>query len=70
MLLACSIVTNKVQKEMFVVQEFMDVFLDEIFGLPLKREIEFAIDLIPGAGRMAPSVNFSISNGTSGVSLN
>jgi len=48
MLLACSIVTNKVQKEMFVVQEFMDVFSDEILGLPPKREIEFAIDLIPG----------------------
>jgi len=46
---------------MFVAQEFMDVFLDEIHGLPPKREIEFAIDLIPGAGpvsispyRMAP----------------
>jgi len=28
----------------------MDVFHDEIYGLPPKREIEFAIDLIPGAG--------------------
>ncbi|XP_068487134.1 uncharacterized protein [Phaseolus vulgaris] len=44
------------------VQEFMDVFPDEIPGLPPKREIEFAIDLIPEAGpmsispyRMAPS---------------
>jgi len=62
MFLACSIVTNKVQKEMFVVQEFMDVFPNEILGLPPKREIEFAIDLIPGAGsvsifsyRMAPT---------------
>jgi len=34
---------------MDVVQEFMDVFPDEISGLPPKREIEFAIDLIPGA---------------------
>ena len=49
MLLACSIVTNKVQKEMFGVQEFMDVFPYEIPGLPPKKEIEFAIDLIPGA---------------------
>jgi len=61
MLLAYSIVTDKVQREMFVVQEFMDVFPNEIPGLPPKREIEFAIDLIPGAGpvsispyRMAP----------------
>jgi len=55
MLLAYSIVTNKVQKEMFVVQEFMDVFHDEISGLPPKREIEFAIDLIPGAGLVSIS---------------
>jgi len=62
MLLACSIVTNKVQKEMFVVQVFIDVFPGEILGLQPKREIEFAIDLIPGAGpvsifpyRMAPT---------------
>jgi len=34
---------------MFVVQEFMDVFSNEIPRLPPKREIEFAIDLIPGA---------------------
>ena len=55
-LLACSIVTDKVQKYMFVVQDFMDVFSDEIPGLPPKREIEFAIDLIPGA---SPLNNFS-----------
>jgi len=60
--MACSIVTDKEQKYMFVVQEFMDVFPDDIPGLPPKREIEFAIDLIPGAGpvsispyRMAPT---------------
>jgi len=47
---------------MAVVQEFMDVFPDEIPGLPPKREIEFAIDLIPRARpvsitpyRMAPA---------------
>ena len=62
MLLTYSIVTNKVQKDIFVVQEFMDVFPDEIPGLPPKREIEFAIYLIPRAGpvsispyRMAPA---------------
>jgi len=53
---------DKTQKNMAIVQEFMDVFPDEIPGLPPKREIEFAIDLIPGAGpvsitpyRMAPA---------------
>ena len=49
MLLTCSIVTDKVQTNMFVLQEFMDVFP----GLPPKREIEFAIDLIPRAGPMS-----------------
>jgi len=49
-LLVCSIVTDKVQKDMFVVQEFMDVFPDEILRLPPKREIEFAVDLIPKVG--------------------
>jgi len=61
MLLACSIVTNKVQKDMFVVQEFMDVFPDEIPRLPPKREMEFAIDLIFEAGPV------SISPGTNRV---
>ena len=62
MLLVCSIVTDKVQKDMFVVQEFMNVFPYEIPRLPPKREIDFAIDLISGAGpvsiapyRMAPT---------------
>ncbi|XP_068502985.1 uncharacterized protein [Phaseolus vulgaris] len=61
-LLVCSIFIDKVQKEMFAVQDFMDVFPDEIPGLPPKREIEFAINLIPGVGpvpispyRMAPA---------------
>jgi len=47
---ACSIVTDKVEKDIFIVHKFMDVFLDEILGIPPKREIEFAIDLIPRAG--------------------
>ncbi|GKD84385.1 putative reverse transcriptase domain-containing protein, partial [Tanacetum coccineum] len=44
-----------------VVREFADVFLDELSGLPPAREIEFGIELIPGAEpiskapyRMAP----------------
>ena len=44
-----------------IVQKFPDVFPDEILGLPPEREIDFAIDLIPGTApisrapyRMAP----------------
>ncbi|KAJ8764398.1 hypothetical protein K2173_006138 [Erythroxylum novogranatense] len=45
-----------------IMREFPDVFPDELPGLPLVREIEFAIDLIPGTApisippyRMAPA---------------
>ncbi|XP_068461553.1 uncharacterized protein [Phaseolus vulgaris] len=55
MLMACSIVTDKVQTDMFVVQESIDVFPDEIPGLPPKREIEFAIDLILEVGPVSIS---------------
>ena len=30
-----------------VVWKYMDVFLDDLSGLPLDREIEFTIDLLP-----------------------
>ena len=32
-----------------VIQEFADVFQEEIPGLPLKRDIDFTIELVPGA---------------------
>ena len=32
-----------------VLQEFRDVFPDEIIGLPPKRDIDFTIELVPGA---------------------
>ena len=32
-----------------VVREFKEVFPDEIPHLPPKREIDFSIDLVPGA---------------------
>jgi hypothetical protein len=45
-----------------VVDEFMDVFPEELPGMPPKREVEFYIDLIPGTApiakrpyRMAPT---------------
>ena len=47
--------------EILVVREFLDVFLDELIGLPPDRKIEFEINLILGIGsiskppyRMAP----------------
>jgi len=45
-----------------VVGEYVDVFPDEVPGLPPSRDVDFAIDLVPGAGpvsmapyRMAPA---------------
>ncbi|GKC80776.1 reverse transcriptase domain-containing protein [Tanacetum coccineum] len=50
------------QEEIVVVIDFPEVFLDDLSGLPPIREIEFRIDLIPGAipvmkspYRLAPS---------------
>ncbi|XP_028060070.1 uncharacterized protein LOC114263683 [Camellia sinensis] len=49
-------------EDILVVKEFPDVFLVELPGLSLDKEIEFAIELIPGTGpiskapyRMAPA---------------
>jgi hypothetical protein len=45
-----------------VVEEFMDVFFEELPGRPPEREVEFYIDLLPGTApiakrlyRMAPT---------------
>ena len=45
-----------------VVRDFLDVFLDDLPGLPPEREIDFPIDLVSGTApislssyRMAPS---------------
>ena len=32
-----------------ILREFLDVFLEEISGLPLKWDLDFTIDLLPGA---------------------
>ena len=49
-------------KNVPVVCEFPDVFPEELPGLPLEREIEFCIDVVPGTDpismppyRMAPA---------------
>ncbi|GJS31560.1 putative reverse transcriptase domain-containing protein [Tanacetum coccineum] len=52
-----------------VVREFPDVFPEDLPGLPLVRQVEFQIDLIPGAApvaqapyRLAPSEMQELSN--------
>ena len=40
-------------KDILVVQEFPDVFPDELPGMPPDRELEFGIDLIPGTAAIA-----------------
>nr|GEX07628.1 putative reverse transcriptase domain-containing protein [Tanacetum cinerariifolium] len=56
-------------ENILVVRGFPDVFLEELPGLPLVRQVEFQIDLIPGATpvarapyRLAPSEMQEISN--------
>jgi hypothetical protein len=36
-----------------IVEEFMDVFSDEFPEMPLEREVEFYIDLLPGTAPIA-----------------
>ena len=36
-----------------VVREFLGVFPEDISGLPLEREIEFSIDLVPSVGPLS-----------------
>ena len=36
-----------------VVCEFFDVFLDDLPGLPLDRELEFEIELLPGSAHVS-----------------
>ncbi|GKG25219.1 hypothetical protein Tco_0395847, partial [Tanacetum coccineum] len=52
-----------------VVKEFPDVFLEDLPGIPPVRQVEFQIDLIPGAApiartpyRLAPSEMQELSN--------
>ena len=36
-------------KDILVLKEYSNVFLEEILGLPPKRELDFTIELVPGA---------------------
>ncbi|GKE34082.1 hypothetical protein Tco_1453404, partial [Tanacetum coccineum] len=38
-----------------VVRDFVDVFLEDLSGLPPQRQVEFCIDLVPGATPVAKS---------------
>ena len=44
---------NKIDKlkleDIPILREYVDVFPEEIPGLPLKRELDFTIELVPGA---------------------
>nr|GFC53593.1 putative reverse transcriptase domain-containing protein [Tanacetum cinerariifolium]GFC71536.1 putative reverse transcriptase domain-containing protein [Tanacetum cinerariifolium] len=60
---------EKQLENILVVREFADVFLEELPGLPPVRQVEFQIDLIPGASpvarapyRLAPSEMQELSN--------
>nr|GFD06295.1 putative reverse transcriptase domain-containing protein [Tanacetum cinerariifolium] len=48
-LLACIKADEKKLDDIRVVQDFPEIFPDDLSGLPPVREIEFRIDLIPGA---------------------
>ncbi|GJW82277.1 putative reverse transcriptase domain-containing protein [Tanacetum coccineum] len=68
-LLACIKASEKKLDDIRVVRDFLEVFPDDLLGLPLVREIEFHIDLIPGASpvvrspyRLAPSEMLELSN--------
>ncbi|GJT00444.1 putative reverse transcriptase domain-containing protein [Tanacetum coccineum] len=67
--LACIKADEKKFDDIRVIRDFSEVFPDDLSGLPPVREIEFCIDLIPGASpvvkspyRLAPSEMLELSN--------
>ncbi|GKB81408.1 putative reverse transcriptase domain-containing protein [Tanacetum coccineum] len=67
--LACIKADEKKLDDIRVVRDFPEVFPDHLLSLPLVREIEFRIDLIPGASpvvrspyRLAHSEMLELSN--------
>nr|GEX77172.1 hypothetical protein [Tanacetum cinerariifolium] len=68
-LLSCIKAEEKKPKDIHIICDFLKVFPDDLSGLPPVREIEFCIDLIPGAllvvkssYRLAPSEMLELSN--------
>ena len=45
---AANAVQEKVMADIPVVCDFLDVFLDDLLGLPSDRDMEFKIELLPG----------------------
>jgi hypothetical protein len=43
----------KIVEEVPIVNEYPDVFPEELLGMPPKRDVEFAIDLLPGTRPIA-----------------
>ncbi|GJZ44244.1 putative reverse transcriptase domain-containing protein [Tanacetum coccineum] len=67
--LACIKADEKKLDDIRVVRDFPEVFPDDLLGLPHVREVEFRIDMIPGASpvvrspyRLAPSEMLELSN--------
>ncbi|GKC99164.1 hypothetical protein Tco_1169439, partial [Tanacetum coccineum] len=60
---------DKRLEDIRVVREFLEVFPEDLLGLPPVRQVEFQIDLIPGSApvarvpyRLAPSKMQELSN--------
>ncbi|GKB81512.1 hypothetical protein Tco_0948407 [Tanacetum coccineum] len=67
--LACIKADEKKLDDIQIVRDFSEVFPDDLSGLPPVRELEFRVDLIPGASpvvkspyRLAPSEMLELSN--------
>ncbi|XP_071694896.1 uncharacterized protein [Rutidosis leptorrhynchoides] len=43
-------------EDVLIVRDFPDIFLDELPGLPLHRDVEFQIDLMPGKAPVARTI--------------
>ncbi|GJT23941.1 putative reverse transcriptase domain-containing protein [Tanacetum coccineum] len=44
-------------RDIFIVRDFVDVFSEDLSGLPPQRQVEFLIDLTPGATPVAKELN-------------
>ncbi|XP_020225177.1 uncharacterized protein LOC109807060 [Cajanus cajan] len=55
-----SVENEKLLNSIDLVREFPEVFPDDVPGLPPKRELEFNIDLIPGAGVLSTGVRSGV----------
>jgi hypothetical protein len=49
-------------EEILLVQEYSDVFLEELPGMPLDRDIEFLIKLLPGTPPISKRPNRMLVN--------